>query len=375
MLPLHQFSSINIDLKAYIRAIPYLSPREMFDIIEANGYIGQAQARRAVCLMAYRHINRIRKIYLDGIPRNQLPDKENYLLLGPTGCGKTFLVELLFQKTLKIPTVIIDITAYSETGYIGQDVPSIITRLIHAAEHSPALASIGIICLDEFDKIAAGHNNAIFAGQGTTKDVTGAGVQRELLKMLEAADITVPLSLTHSSYADHITFNTADVAFIACGAFSGFKKAVDLVNPDTTIGFKVKSGRQKNAIAVSFSREEIEKVANFEMYGIKPELIGRFSRIVPFNALSAGDLKNILYQNTIQKYENELRLDGIRLEVQAEVYDIIVAECLKKETGARGLRSLVTEYLEEACFDVYSAPGSQTISLFAADKQIQWKID
>ncbi len=173
-----------IDLKTYIAGIPALSPQQMFDLIGRHGYIGQVQARKAICLMAFRHINRLKKLYLKGIPRDALPGKENYLFIGPTGSGKTFLIELLFQQVLKIPTVIIDITSYSETGYIGQDVPTIITRLIHAADGDSRLASIGIVCIDEFDKIATGHNNALFSGQGTTKDVTGMGVQRELLKML-----------------------------------------------------------------------------------------------------------------------------------------------------------------------------------------------
>jgi ATP-dependent Clp protease ATP-binding subunit ClpX len=363
-----------VDLEAFIAGIPLLTPREMLEAIGKYGYIGQTQARKAVCLMAYRHINRIRKLYLDRVPRDILPGKENCLLIGPTGCGKTFLVEILFQKILALPAVIVDITSFSETGYIGQDVPTIITRLIHAAGGDPGLASIGIICIDEFDKIAAGHNTAVFSGQGTTKDVTGEGVQRELLKMLEAAEITVPLSITHSSYADRVTFNTADVPFIACGAFSGFKKAVELVNPETTIGFNIRPPRRGDGVAVSFSREDVEKAVNFEMYGFKPELIGRFARIIPFQALSAEDLKNILYQNTIRQYENELRLDGIRLEVEAAVYDIMVERCLKKETGARGLKSLVTEYLEDACFDIYSSTNCHQIRLFAEDKAIRWEI-
>ena len=120
----------HVDLPQYIQTLPRFTPREMFDTIETYGYIGQVRARKAVCLMAYRHLNRLRKLHVDGVARDLLPSKENYLLIGPTGCGKTFLVELVFQKILRIPTVIIDITAYSETGYIGQDVPSIITRLM-----------------------------------------------------------------------------------------------------------------------------------------------------------------------------------------------------------------------------------------------------
>ena len=147
------------------------------------------------------------------------------------------------------------------------------------------LASIGIVCLDEFDKIASGQNNAIFAGAGTTKDVTGMGVQRELLKMLEASEVVVPLDLTHSSYADHVVMSTADIAFIAAGAFCGFQQIAHRRAMRDSIGF----GRDQtappgdpDAIAVDFTADQVENVANFQAYGFLPELVARFTRVVPF---------------------------------------------------------------------------------------------
>src|SRR5688572_1088728 len=219
--------------------------------------------------MAYRHVRRIRRIYLDGAKRDQLLPKTNTLLIGPTGCGKTHLVELLFREVLRLPTVIIDITTYSETGYVGQDPSTILTRLLHSADDNPLLASIGIVCLDEFDKIASGQNNAIFAGAGTTKDVTGLGVQRELLKMLEASEVVVPLELTHSSYGDHVVMSTADVAFLAAGAFSGFQQVAHRRMVRDHIGFgrdQAPGGMDPDAIAVDFSAEQVENVANFQAY-------------------------------------------------------------------------------------------------------------
>src|SRR6478735_8149101 len=208
----------------FVRELPCPSPQAMFQALHDLGYRGQDSARRALCLMAYRHIKRIKRIYIDGVDRAELPRKSNFLFVGPTGSGKTFLVESLFGKILKLPTALIDITTYSETGYVGQDPSTILTRLLHAADDNPLLASIGIVCLDEFDKIASGQNNAVFAGAGTTKDVTGMGVQRELLKMLESSEVVVPLELTHSSYGDHLVMSTGDVAFVAAGAFSGFQQ-------------------------------------------------------------------------------------------------------------------------------------------------------
>ena len=151
---------IKIDRSKYLSAalnklkeIPSIPPSEMFKRLEELGYRGQEKARRAVCLLAYRHIRRLKMIHLYGYSRNELPPHSNFLLMGPTGCGKTFLVELLFRDILKLPTVIIDITGFSETGYVGDDVKTILTRLLYAADFNPHWAAFGIVCIDEFDKL------------------------------------------------------------------------------------------------------------------------------------------------------------------------------------------------------------------------------
>ena len=358
----------------FVRELPVIPPKKIFSRFEELGYRGQEEARRAISLMAYRHVRRIKRIYLDGAKREHLLPKSNFLLMGPTGCGKTHLVEQLFQNIIRLPTVMVDITTYSETGYVGQDPNTIITRLLHAADDNPLLASIGIICLDEFDKIASGQNNAIFAGAGTTKDVTGMGVQRELLKMLEASEVVVPLELTHSTYGDHVVMSTADIAFVAAGAFSGFQQVAKRRGATDNIGFgrDKKEGVGSDKIAVSFTRDEVDNIANFQAYGFLPELMARFTRIVPFTALDDGTLKEILRTNVIDRLTREFEDEGFKLVVEEPVLDHVVGESLRRETGARGLAAILTRHLEDAAFDVFAEQvGSEVrLSLRAGEIEV-----
>jgi ATP-dependent Clp protease ATP-binding subunit ClpX len=361
----------------FVRELPVIPPKKIFSKLEELGYRGQDEARRAISLMAYRHVRRIKRIYLDGAKRENTLPKTNYLLIGPTGCGKTHLVELLFHNILKLPTVIVDITTYSETGYVGQDPNTIVTRLLHAADDNPLLASIGIICLDEFDKIASGQNNAIFAGAGTTKDVTGMGVQRELLKMLEAGEVVVPLELTHSTYGDHIVMSTADIAFIAAGAFSGFQQVARRRGAQDRIGFGRKSARSgsPDAIAVTFTADEVENIANFQAYGFLPELMARFTRFVPFRALDGGTLKDILRTNVIDRLTREFEDEGFRLLVSDDVMDFVVNESIRRETGARGLSAILTRHIEEAAFDSFADHPGGDVRLVIEGGEIAVKIE
>lgn len=358
----------------YLNNLPTLTPVQLNKEISKFGYIGQDKAKKAISLLAFRHVNRLRKIFVENIEQRLLPSKENYLLIGPTGCGKTFLVETLFNQILRLPTVIIDITSYSETGYVGTDPVAILTRLIQAAQ-DPIIAGIGIICIDEFDKISTGKNNAVFSGAGTTKDVGGLGVQKELLKMLEGAEITVPTSITHSSYSDRRPFQTENITFIASGAFSGFRQIVNASKQQIGFGKKTEDLEQSNKVAVSYNREDVDKVSYFEKYGMMPELIGRFSRIVPFHALGREELKMILTKNTVEQYSKEFELENAKLKIDDKVMDKVVEDAYIRETGARGLKYALLEYLEDACYEFYSTKKKvKEISLVMKKGEIVTKL-
>jgi ATP-dependent Clp protease ATP-binding subunit ClpX len=302
--------------------------------------------------MAYRHVRRIKRLYLEGRDRSEVLPKSNYLLTGPTGCGKTYVVELLFREILQLPTVIVDVTTYSETGYVGQDPNQILTRLVHAANDNPLMAAIGIVCLDEFDKLASGKNNAVFAGGGTTKDVTGLGVQRELLKMLESAEVVVPLEFGHGSSVETVVLSTADISFVAAGAFSGFQQVVGQKSRNDRIGFgRTNAGfTPVNEIAYTLTVDEVEDITNFQNYGFLPELIARFTRIVPFEALSRDTLRSLLRETVLRRMVAEFEDEQLELVVDDDVVEAIVEDSIRRETGARGLTSILTRQIEDAAF-------------------------
>lgn len=361
---------------AWLEALPMPSPREIVDGLREHGYRGQDAAVRSVALAAHRHLRRLRHLYLDKVPRRELPAKQNLLLIGPTGCGKTYLAETLFERVLQVPTTTVDITAFSESGYIGEDVNSLVTRLLFAAENDLEQARVGMICIDEFDKLASSSNRAVFAGQGTTKDVSGFGVQRELLKMFEGATIPVPTHFSHESYSSKPLVPTHDIAFVCCGAFSGLK-SISQAKGARGIGFgKAAAGRgdgvlSAEAIAVAYDQEEVENVVHFQEYGFLPELIGRFSRIVPFQPLDGKTLREILEDNVLRGVRRELALAGVELVVEDAVVEVVVREAMEKETGARGLRARLALHLEEALFEAYSGSGAQAVVLGMSGGEIR----
>jgi len=330
----------------FIRGLPTISPPEIADRLELLGYKGQDEPRRALSLMAYRHIRRLKRLHLHSENRRQLSPKQNTLLVGPTGCGKTFLVEQLFQQIFQLPTVIVDITSFTESGYIGDDVNTILTRLVYAAEGNTLVASCGIVCMDEFDKLASSTSNSRFAGEGTTKDVSGYGVQRELLKIIEGADVMVPMDYGYSSYGQRAPLSTRDIPFIACGAFSGMEEIQR--SQAKSIGFhdKIKDGNDAAAPVL----EEIEV---FQRYGFLPELMGRFARIVRFQPLPVETLRRILIENALPQFVREFRVEGLHLNVTEAAINHIVERSLKRGAGARGLHSGLILAIEHAAFDTF----------------------
>ncbi len=350
----------------FISSLPLLPPAAIADELEGFGYKGQDEQRRALALMAYRHVRRLKRLYVDGEDQRALPPKQNVLMVGPTGCGKTFMVELLFRNVFKLPTVVVDVTSFTESGYVGDDVRTILTRLMAAAGDNSDLAECGIVCLDEFDKLASASSNARFAGQGTTKDVSGYGVQRELLAMLEGTVVPVPMDYGFSAYGQRIDLSTRNIPFIACGAFSGLDEMLKARRAG--IGFR--SG-EADEDPTSLTLDEVE---SFQKYGFLPELIGRFSRIVVFQPLPAETLRRILVENVLPQFEGEFRGEGLKLVVTEDALSYIVARSQRRGTGARGLNTELVAAVERAAFETFGRTANAEVVISVANGKLESEV-
>ena len=353
-------------LREFVAGLPVLSPLAISDELERLGYKGQDEQRRALALMAYRHVRRLKRLHVEGEAYRDLPPKQNVLMVGPTGCGKTFMVELLFRHVFKLPTVVVDVTSFTESGYVGDDVRTILTRLVAVANDNSDLAECGVVCLDEFDKLASSGSSARFAGQGTTKDVSGYGVQRELLAMLEGTVVPVPMDYGFSAYGQRVELSTRNIPFIACGAFSGLDELLKARRAG--IGFRPGEGEDD---ATSLTLDEVE---SFQKYGFLPELIGRFSRIVVFQPLPAETLRRILSENVLPQFEGEFRSEGLKLTVTEDAVQHIVARSQRRGTGARGLNTELVAAVERAAFETFARTTNAEVIISVSNNRLDSEV-
>ena len=321
-----------------------LTPKEIYDFLDQY-VVGQEMAKKVLSIAVYNHYKRINQALQKD--DDVVIDKSNILLVGDTGSGKTYLVRTL-AKILQVPFCIVDATVFTEAGYVGEDVESIISRLLQAAHYDVALAERGIVYIDEIDKIARkGDNPSI------TRDVSGEGVQQSLLKLLEGSVVHAPSNVGRK-HPDQkmISVNTDKILFICGGAFDGIRKIIHRRVNHRPIGFSVTSPKDSAAVDDEHLLRYVSS-EDIKRFGLIPELVGRLPVVCGLETLTESQMRSILVEpknSLIKQYVKLFEMDGIALSFTDDALDFISQQALALNIGARGLRTVCENIMHEVMY-------------------------
>lgn len=324
--------------KIDLRNIP--APHEIKHMLDEY-VVGQDYAKKVMSVAVYNHYKRVATNTMDEIEI----EKSNMLMIGPTGSGKTYLVKTL-AKLLQVPLAIADATSLTEAGYIGDDIESVVSKLLAAADNDVEKAEHGIIFIDEIDKIAKKKETR-------SRDVSGESVQQGMLKLLEGSDIEVPVGATSkNAMVPQVTVNTRNILFICGGAFPDLSDIIkERLNKQSSIGFTANLKDKYDNDPDLLKKVTIEDLRN---YGMIPEFLGRLPIIFSLDSLSKDMLVQIMKEprNAILKqYQKLLELDEVKLEFDDSALDAIADKALEKKTGARALRSIIEDYMLDIMYE------------------------